>query len=268
MLSVDPQSVAAIIRDVAQSVVMPRYQALAKHEISEKGPGDLVTIADHESELALTERLVDLLPGSLVVGEEAAAADPSVIANLASEQPVWVIDPVDGTYNFAHGEPIFAMIVALTQGGATRLGWIFLPIDDEMAMAEEGSGAWINGTPIQVDVPERLEDLIGGINYGLFDKDRKPAVRAACRTFRECRNLRCSGREYVDMSRGIRHFTYSRQLKPWDHAAGVLMHREAGGYSARADDESPYQLVDPGTGLLVAPSRDLWHRIRDHLHAA
>lgn len=268
MLSVDPHSVATIIRDVAQSVVLPRYRALAKHEISEKGPGDLVTVADHESELALTERLADLLPGSLVVGEEAAAADPSVMARLSSEQPVWVIDPVDGTYNFAHGEPIFAMIVALVQGGATRLGWIFLPIDAQMAMAEEGGGAWIDGTPMRVDVPESLEDLIGGINYGLFDKERKAAVRDACRRFRECRNLRCSGREYVDMSRGSRHFAYSRQLKPWDHAAGVLMHREAGGYSARTDDESTYQLVEPGTGLLVAPSRDLWHRIRDHLHTA
>lgn len=268
MISVDPHSVATIIRDVARTVVLPRYQTLAKHEISEKGPGDLVTIADHESELALTARLLDLLPGSLVVGEEAAAADPGVLANLITDRPVWIIDPVDGTYNFAHGDPTFAMIVALVLEGATRLGWIYLPIGDEMAMAEEGSGAWIDGRAMEVDVPDGIEALIGGVNYGLFDKDRKPMVREACKVFHECRNLRCSGREYVDMSRGRRHFTYSRQLKPWDHAAGVLMHDEAGGYAARTADESPYQLVDPGTGLLVAPSRELWHRIRDHLHRA
>ena len=267
MTSVDPDKVAAIIRDVAQAIVLPRFRTLAKHEISEKGPGDLVTIADRESEAELTRRLPGLLSGSVVVGEEACAADPSVIARLSEEQPVWVVDPVDGTHNFAHGDPTFALIIALVADGMTRMGWIYLPIDGEMAIVEQGSGAWIDGVPMRVDVPERLEDLVGGINYGLFDKGAKAAVHARCRRFRECRNLRCSGREYLDMSRGVRHFSYSRHLKPWDHAAGVLMHAEAGGYTRRADDESPYRLVDPGTGLLVAPSRELWHRIRDHLHA-
>lgn len=266
MSTVDPNSVAAIIRDVAQTIVLPRFQTLERHEISEKGPGDLVTIADQESEEALTARLADLLPGSLVVGEEATAASSAVLARLSDERPVWVIDPVDGTHNFAHGDPVFAMIIALVIGETTRAGWIYLPIDDDMAVVEEGAGAWIGDTRLQVDTPGDLGGLVGGINYGLFDKTEKAAVRARCDAFKECRNLRCSGRDYVDLSRGRRHFAYSRQLKPWDHAAGVLMHQEAGGYSARAEDESPYRLIDPGTGLLVAPNRDLWHRIRAHLH--
>lgn len=268
MTSVDPEKVAAIVREVAATIVLPRFRTLARHEISEKGPGDLVTIADSESEIALTQRLPDLLPGSVVVGEEATAADATVIARLSEDRPVWVVDPVDGTYNFAHGDATFAMIIALVVDGSTRLGWIYLPTDGEMAMAEEGAGAWIDGSPMRVDAPDQLHDLVGGINYGLFDKAQKSAVHARCAGFRECRNLRCSGREYLDMSRGVRHFAYSRSLKPWDHAAGVLMHGEAGGYARRATDETPYRLVDPGTGLLVAPNRDLWHRIRDHLHGA
>ena len=258
------QAVAAVIRDVAATIILPRFQALEQHHISEKSPGDFVTIADHESEAALTARLSDLLPGSLVVGEEAAAADPNVLEHLVDDRAVWIVDPVDGTYNFAHGDPIFAVIVALAVGGETRAGWIYLPVDDEMAAAEEGGGAWIGDTRLSVDRPEALEDLIGGVNYSLFDKTKRDAARAVCRGFKECRNLRCSGREYFDMTRGRRHFAYSRNLKPWDHAAGVLMHREAGGYAAKFADETPYRIVDPGTGLLVAPSRDLWHRIRDH----
>lgn len=266
MTSVDPDKVAAIVRDVARAIVMPRFRTLARHEISEKGPGDLVTIADAESEAELTRRLPDLLPGSVVVGEEACAADPLVIGRLSEDRPVWVVDPVDGTHNFAHGDPTFALIIALVVDTETRIGLIYLPVDDEMAIAERGQGAWIDGVRMRVDAPNRLEDLIGGISYALFDKSDKGSVQARCRTFRECRNLRCSGREYVDMSRGRRHFAYSRQLKPWDHAAGVLMHAEAGGYARRGSDETPYDLIDPGTGLLVAPNRELWHRILEHLH--
>lgn len=266
MTSVDPNAVAAIVRDVAQTIVLPRFQTLERHEISEKGPGDLVTIADQESEEALTAQLAALLPGSQVVGEEATAANSAVLARLSDDHPVWVIDPVDGTHNFAHGDPTFAMIIALVLNESTRMGWIYLPIGDEMAIVEEGGGAWVGDQRMRVDAPGDLGGLVGGINYGLFDKSEKEAVRERCTAFKECRNLRCSGREYFDLSRGRRHYSYSRQLKPWDHAAGVLMHREAGGYSARTSDESPYRLIDPGTGLLVAPNRDLWHRIRAHLH--
>ncbi|MEZ5669243.1 MAG: inositol monophosphatase [Alphaproteobacteria bacterium] len=266
MTSPDPQTVAAIVREVAETVVLPRFRALEAHEIHEKGPGDLVTIADRESEAALARRLTDLLPGSLVVGEEAAAADGSVLAHLSDDRPVWVIDPVDGTHNFAHGDPTFALILALVEGGATRRGWIYLPIDREMAIAEQGGGAWIDGSRMAVDQPERLDALVGGVTYSLFAPMPRETVKARCAAFRQCRNLRCAGREYVDMSRGRRHFSFMKNLKPWDHAAGVLMHREAGGYAARAADETPYRLVDPGIGLLVAPNRDLWHRIRDHFN--
>jgi fructose-1,6-bisphosphatase/inositol monophosphatase family enzyme len=266
MRTPEPERVGAVVRDVAQTVVMPRFRTLERHEISEKAPGDLVTVADALSEAELTRRLPDLLPGSVVVGEEACAADPLVIGRLSEENPVWVVDPVDGTHNFAHGDPTFALMVALVAGGETRAGWIYLPVEDRMAVAERDGGAWLDGTRMQVAAPERLEDLVGGVSFALFDKSDRGRVHSRCRTFRECRTLRCAGREYLDMSRGVRHFAYYRQLKPWDHAAGVLLHAEAGGYARRASDETPYDLIDPGTGLLVAPSRELWHRILDHLH--
>ena len=104
--------VGAIIREVAGQEVLPRFQNLNDVEIREKELGEIVTIADERAEAALDERLREIIPGSHVVGEEAAARDPSSMNVLEGSDPVWIIDPVDGTQNFADGNPCFAMIIA------------------------------------------------------------------------------------------------------------------------------------------------------------
>ncbi len=111
----DPEKVAEHIRETAQAEILPRFRLLRREDIREKGPGDFVTLADLEAERQLTLRLGALLPGSVVLGEEAAAQDRGRFALLAGEAPVWVIDPVDGTANFARGQPGFAVIVALIE---------------------------------------------------------------------------------------------------------------------------------------------------------
>src|SRR3546814_18101871 len=103
--------------EIAAEDVLPRFQALAAHEIHEKAAGEVVTVVDVAVEKRLTARLTDLLPGSLVVGEEAVHAEPALMDQLASDAPVWILDPIDGTRNFAHGRPVFAIMVALAQGG-------------------------------------------------------------------------------------------------------------------------------------------------------
>src|SRR5262249_31532208 len=112
-LAVDPAAVIALMREVAATHILPRFRKLAAHEIHEKAPGNLVTIADLEAERALTPALTALIPGSLVVGEEAVAHDPAILDRLAGDDPVWVVDPVDGTQNFTKAVPCFAVIVAL-----------------------------------------------------------------------------------------------------------------------------------------------------------
>jgi len=119
----DVAKVAGIIREIAEEQVLPRFQALADHEVQEKVAGELVTVVDLAVEDHLTRRLTELLPGSLVVGEEAVHADPALMDRLASDAPVWIIDPIDGTRNFAHGRPVFAIMVALAKAG--RLSKIF-----------------------------------------------------------------------------------------------------------------------------------------------
>src|SRR5690349_21342761 len=108
----DIDRVSAIIREVAEAEILPRFRRLQQSDIREKGPGDLVTVADEVAERRLTERLRDLVPNSLVLGEEAVAADQRVLGRIFEEDPVWIIDPVDGTSNFASGKPAFGVIVA------------------------------------------------------------------------------------------------------------------------------------------------------------
>jgi len=142
MQTPEPVKVKAVIREVSQKAILPRFRRLERHDISEKNPGDLVTTADREAERLLSAALSKLLPGSKVVGEEAAAANARVLKAFGGEPPVWVVDPVDGTQNFVDGIPCFAVIVALVQANETMAGWIYDPINDAMISARRGEGAW------------------------------------------------------------------------------------------------------------------------------
>src|SRR5258708_31980721 len=140
-MPVDCEKVRRLIVEVADAEVMPRFEKLKTGDISEKSPGDFVTVADVASEQRLTPALRDLLPGSLVVGEEAVAADPAVLALLDGDAPVWVVDPIDGTANFAAGIPMFAIMVALIRRGETLAAWIHDPLKRATATALAGGGA-------------------------------------------------------------------------------------------------------------------------------
>ncbi len=265
----DVGRVAEIVREVAVAEVLSRFRKLADGDISEKnGPQDLVTVADQESERVLTARLTDLMPGSVAVGEEATAASADVIDRLRDDAPVWVLDPVDGTFNFAHGETGFALIVALVVGGETRAGWIHMPVENKTATVEQGSGAWLEGERMATADPGAIEQMVGQATFNNFPTETRPAAKAQAKAFKQFGALRCAAREYVELCTGKRHFMYYRSLKPWDHAAGVLMARESGGHDARPGTGEPYRVVDPGRGMLVAASEPAWNRVATHFGVA
>lgn len=258
--------VDAIIREVTATEVMPRFRQLGSGDIREKNPGDLVTVADMESERRLSAMLPELLPGSLVVGEEAASADPSVLGLLAGDEAVWIVDPVDGTHNFAHGKECFALIVALVIGGETVAGWIHDPISGVTAMAGAGEGAWLDdGTRLEVPQGLQISEMTGfapkKVRKRLADRgplNGHPMPAGLV-------NYRCSGREYMELASGRMHFRRSSiRMKPWDHAAGVLLHIEAGGHSALSKTGAAYSPRDGIVEgpLLVAPSVDDWQALR------
>ena len=254
---VDADAVTRIIREVAQEVILPRFQRLAAEDIREKkGPNDLVTIADTEAEHLLTGRLTGLLAASTVVGEEGVAADPSVLDRLAGGGPVWIIDPVDGTLNFAKGRPRFGVIVALVVDGVTRQGWIHDPLADHTAIAETGQGAWIGDRRLIVAAATPLHALRGSAGWRRHDRLTAGVGKLV--------NQGSAAHDYLDLLDTRLDFAFFRQLNPWDHAAGVLMHQEAGGHSAYLDG-TPYRPRPGGPGLLLAPSADSWRALADLL---
>ncbi len=155
---VDIDRVTALIAEIAAEEIMPRFTKLAAGDVREKAPGDLVTIADEATEHRLTPLLTQLLPGSCVLGEEGAAASPALFDRLAGDAPVWVIDPVDGTSNFAAGAGDFGVMVALVRHDAVLAGWIHDPRTGETVTAEQGAAPgsragvfmWPNRRPIRL----------------------------------------------------------------------------------------------------------------------
>jgi len=257
----DPEAVAALLRRAASDIILPRFQKLERHHIREKGPGDLVTIADTEAEHMLTPALQQLAPGSVVVGEEAVAANGGILDRLSGTDAVWLIDPVDGTFNFAHGNPNFAIIVAFVERGAVRGGWIHEPVEGETVWATEGAGAWRDSRRLQAPASPPIEQMIGMVSGRLPNGARARDVLEKNGVHDSFINIRCAGRTYTGLAEGRYHYAYFSRSKPWDHAAGWLIHREAGGHGAFLDGAA-YAPARPNHPLLFAPDRARWQQLQ------
>ena len=248
---VSAASVAAIIRETAEAEIIPRFGHLAAGQIREKKPGQLVTEADTEAEKVLSHRLTQLLPGSLVVGEEGVDANPATLNSLEGQGAIWIIDPVDGTGNFAKGNPRYGVIIALVVDGVTRMGWIHDPMTDRMVIAETGQGAWLGEQRLSVLPDAPLEHLVGSVKRSAHLVSRVAKVG----------RKGSAAHDYLDLVTGQLHFAHFAKLMPWDHAAGVLIHTEAGGYSRLLNDK-PYQPVLCRSGLLLAPTEGCWKSLK------
>lgn len=261
------ERVRAAIAAAAAEEIKPRFGRLSAHDIRQKGPNDLVTIADLAMEHRLTRDLLDLLPGSLVVGEEACAEDPSVQDRLVTGDLVWLLDPIDGTQNFARSRPLIAVIVALVRKGETIAGWIHDPLTGATALAERGSGCWQDGRRLKVGEAGPVTSLAGTISSGFLAEEERARINAKRESFTHpTGGWYCGGQEYMALCEGSLHFALYGKLQPWDHAAGVLMHAEADGYSALLDG-SAYRPTTDEKGLLAAPDEASWRALRDHLLA-
>ena len=266
----DPLRVGEIVRAVAAEEILPRFEKLERHEINEKHAGEIVTAADIESEKRLSAALRDLLPGSVVVGEEGFAADASVIEHLAGEPAVWIVDPLDGTRNFSEGNPIFAVIVALAVAGETRAGWIYDPLADDLIYGVAGEGAWDRSGAVRLPAPPReVAAMRGSVPSRPKARLQELAATKGTPVPTDMLRLRCCGREYMELLRGTLDFAMYGQLKAWDHAAGVLLHREAGGHSGRADDGTIYRPGPMRERLyILAADQTRWRNLRDLLAEA
>lgn len=256
----NPGTVAALIREVAAAEILPRFQSLNDKEINRKAFGELVTDADEQAEKALSRGLRGLMSGSLVVGEEGTAKDPSLLARLGGRDPVWIIDPVDGTYNFARGCEPFVIIVALDLDGETVMGWIYEPRTDRMAVAERGSGARLDGHIMSVASGKRLEEMTGFVSTKFFAVEFRDRAQRLSNQIAARNHKHCIGAEYIELAKGQVDMVATGRLYPWDHAAGVLIHAEAGGHSGMLDGRSYASTIHDGV-LILAPDMKCWTEI-------
>ena len=252
--------VLILLQDVAEEIIKPRFRTLAAEEIAEKNPGDLVTVADREAEVRITDALLRAYPDALVLGEEASADDPGLMARFQAADHAFTVDPVDGTKNFVHGSPDHAVMVAELRGGEVVRSWIWQPQHEIAYVAERGAGAWENGRRLLR--PPLGDDLRGVTSRRTWVGRAVGALRALDLTWV------CCGVDYPKLVEGAADYALYRRAKPWDHAPGSLLLAEAGGFVGTFDG-SPYRpRLDPPLGLIAAADRatyDLVHELVDAL---
>ncbi|WP_101065907.1 inositol monophosphatase family protein [Roseovarius salinarum] len=257
-----------LVRRAARAEIMPRFRNLGHADISAKSSAqDLVTEADHAAEAMLARGVQRMLPHALVVGEEAVAGRAALRDEIAAAELAVVIDPLDGTWNFAHGLPLFGVIVAITRFGRPVFGLLYDPVIDDWIVAREGERTHLARTggaerPLRMGGGGALRDLSGFIHLYLLPEDKRAAMAAALPEFARTSMLRCSCHEYRTLAQGGMDFCLSGVLNPWDHAAGVLACRQAGGV-ARLMDGRDYDAGVTEGYLLTAPDEDSWQRLRD-----
>ncbi|MFF6779687.1 inositol monophosphatase family protein [Streptomyces sp. NPDC012510] len=244
------------LRKAAATEIMPRFRQLAAHEVDQKnGPHDLVTDADRKAELFLTEALPTLLPGSVVVGEEAVHANPLSYEAIQGGAPVWIVDPVDGTRQFVHGEPGFCTLVALAQGGVLRASWTYAPALDRFAMAVRGRGATLDGEPLHAGSPDPGRDLEVATSHPDYTTDdQKEALLGLWTDGVAPRACGSAGLEYLAIARGRLDAVAFSWEAAWDHAAGLLLVEEAGGAHLTLTGE-PFRITG-GNALPFTAARD------------
>lgn len=259
----------ALVRQVAQAEIMPRFRALPEEDVSSKSaPDDLVTIADIRAEAAITEGVNALLPNAVVIGEEAVAKDAAVLDRLAEAELAVIIDPVDGTWNFAKGLATFGVILAVIEKGETVFGLLYDPVLDDWVWTRKGGGTWyqrVDAAPVQLkiggDVP--LETTTGFVPLFLFPTETRTKLAGAIPGYRRIWSVRCSCHEYRLMAQGQSDFCVGvSPLNPWDHAAGVLAVLEAGGAAGLLDGREYSPTSRDGGYLVSARSAHVLNQIR------
>lgn len=250
----DTDEVLALVKEVAEEAVVPRFRALGSEEVGEKGPGDLVTVADREAERLLTRALQAAWPHALVLGEEAASDDPGLLDRFGAAEHAFTVDPVDGTRNFVRGSPDHAVMVAELRGGHCVRSWIWQPQHRLAYVAERGAGAWRNGERL---TRSPVGTTLRGVTARRSWIGRTLGTLAALEL-----TWVCCGVDYPKLVEAEADYAIYRKGKPWDHVPGSLLLTEAGGFLGdfSGGDYRP-QGPEP-TGLVAAADRVTYDLVR------
>ncbi len=263
-------AVHALMREASERAIMPRWRQLEAHEVVSKSDigalPDVVTVADREAEAILVAGLAQVLPEGEIVAEEASYADPKLFEHLASPL-CWVIDPLDGTNNFAAGKPPFGILIALAEHGETVAGWIYDCLSGRFCHARRGGGAFVNGERIAARETGVRPPIAANSLLYLQPEKREAVTQAVVPHYTLVDIPRCAAEQYPRLVLGENDVAIFERTMPWDHAAGALFVNEAGGKVARPDG-SPYRVDDyERPGLIGAASERLWDELAARLPA-
>jgi myo-inositol-1(or 4)-monophosphatase len=203
-------------------------------QVSVKGPGDFVSRADRQAEQSIRRMLTEARPSYGYLGEEEG--------ETKGEDPTrrWIVDPLDGTTNYLHGLPHWAVSIALEHKGQIVAGVVHDPVKDEIFWAERGEGAWLNDRRIRVSARSRLIESLFATGIPFAGKRALPATLAdLARLMPECAGVRRLGAASLDLAyvaAGRYEGYWERGLHPWDMAAGLILVQEAGGFAAAIRD--------------------------------
>ncbi|APH54405.1 Inositol monophosphatase and related sulfite synthesis enzyme [Granulibacter bethesdensis] len=264
------ETVAGILAEASVREIMPRFRRLSEESVRMKtGPLDLVTDADEAAEQWITQALLQQFPSALVVGEEAATKTPSLLDALGDADLAFVVDPVDGTSNFAAGLTLFGCMAAVLSRGEIIATIIHDPVGCDTAFALRGEGAWISfpdgmRQDLRVAASVPVAAMTGAASWRFLAEPLRSSVCEGMAQVAQSFDFRCAAHEYRMLAGGYCHFLLFNRLMPWDHAPGVLLHQEAGGYSAQFDGR-PYSPLRHGGGLLCTPDAESWHLLAQAL---
>jgi myo-inositol-1(or 4)-monophosphatase len=251
----------AAVRKAARAVQRD-YGELANLQVSQKAPGDFVTAADKRCDKILREELSKVRPGYAFLTEETGVVKGS------DPDHRFIIDPIDGTTNFMHAVPFFAITIALERKDEIVAAITYNPVSDEMFMAEKGSGAFLNNKRLRIAQRRDIHDTL--VSYEMPHRGGKdlPLSRAEISVLQsKVIGIRGTGSAALSLAyaaAGRFDAAIVRNVNQWDLAAGILLVREAGGFVSDPDgDKSPME-----TGSILAANTDLLPQFKDALKLA
>jgi myo-inositol-1(or 4)-monophosphatase len=228
-------------------------QWAGKCDVSKKGPADLVTQADLSSQKAISEIIWEAFPNHRIVGEEDGSLPVDANAHLRCSEYRWIIDPLDGTTNFVHGVPHYAVSIGLERNGELLVAAVFDPLQNECFTAAAGQGAKLNGQPIHPSSVMTMSDSLGIVGFPSQLKPDSPDLLVFLQAIFHCQAIRRSGSTALNLAylaAGRYDVFWSFSAKIWDVAAGILILREAGG--AICTPEGQFYRIDQRPFLAAA----------------
>ncbi|MCH9697880.1 MAG: inositol monophosphatase [Gammaproteobacteria bacterium] len=256
-----------IVRDAGQTLLIPGFDNISH---SRKEDGGIVTKIDTETQEYLSHRLKNLVPGSLVLGEEMTDAQHNALLEHYQSQPdlgLWIIDPLDGTRNYAAGIPVFCVSVAWYHNGQVVLGVVYDPMRDECFAAEYSRGAWLNDTPLQLnDSTQQLKHSIAVIDTKRLTHQLSTSLMRQS-PYASMRSFGSGALEWCWLAAQRFQLYLHGSQKLWDYAAGELILREAGGHSVSLDTQAETNTLQLTSSFLAASNQSLFELWQNWLAA-